>query len=83
MADESKGTQEVFVTYNSERYSISADVDHDTFLDIKKQLEVQTGVPVAKQHLTAHKLGIKLEDDKSLHHYRLSGGGFFDLVMKK
>ena len=80
--EKSGNKQDVFVTFNGERYGVNVDV-HDTFLEIKQALVSQTGVPVEQQHLTANKLGIKIEDDKSLAHYRLSGGGFFNLEQKK
>jgi Ubiquitin family len=83
MSDGKSGNkQEVFVTFKGERYGVNVDVD-DSFLSIKHALVAQTGVPVEEQHLTANKLGIKIEDDKSLSHYRLNGGGFFNLEQKK
>ena len=69
------------VMYNRNSFRINAD-QHDQVSSIKKELEEITGVPAKDQVLNYNGVGFKLQDDKTLHYYRCSSGGFYNLTQK-
>lgn len=81
-AEPSGKMKDVYVRFGRQSLTIKADFD-DTFLELRRSVEKETGVPIDEQELTYNGLPIQIADDKSLHHYRISGGSCFTLESKK
>lgn len=75
------GKHEINLRFNRSSIKIEANGD-DSFSDIKKLVEEETGVPAEEQDLT-YNGHFKPQNDKSLNYYRICSPAFFTLKPKE
>ena len=81
-AGDANNSYEIKLRYDRNTFQFQANPDN-SFSEIKKSIEEETGVPASEQELVYNGLGIKIKDDKTPNYYRFSSGGCFTLKRKQ